>query len=145
MKQEFTIKYRLHWCGPCERDGDTRTETVIHSDGRILVRRYDHHGKNGCYRMIERAAGSCSVEDAARLYRELSGLIQHREQISPSCDVVKEVFLETPGVTIKADEGVSDGRYSCGEVIDSFLASTSLHWELVTHAPVMIHAGEERS
>lgn len=145
MKQEFTIKHRLHWCGPCERYGDTRTETVIHADGRILARRYDHHGKNGHCRVIKRAAGSCPVEDAARLYRTLSELIHHREQVSPSCDVLEEVVLETPGVTIKADAGVSDGRHSCGEVIGSFLASISLHWELVTHAPVMIHAGEERS
>ncbi len=141
MKQGFTIQYRLYWCGPCERYGDTRTETVIHADGRILARRYDHRGKNGHYRVIERASGSCSVENAAHLYWELSELIRHREQISPSCDIWEEVILETPGVVIKADAGVSDGRHSCSEVLDTFLKSLSLCWEPVTHT--MRHTNEE--
>ena len=145
MKQEFTIRYCSHWCGPCEKNGDTKTETVIRSNGSILAHRYDHHGRNGCYRVIERAAGSCQVEEAARLYRELSELIHHREQIVPPCDVLATVILEAPGVAIRADAGVSDGKHSCGEVIDSFLHSISLHWEPVSHAPASVLAGNESS
>ena len=145
MKQEFLIRYCFHWCGPCEKNGDTKTETVIRSDGSILARRYDHHGQNGHYRVIERAAGSCQVEEAARLYRDLSELIHHRERISPSCDVLAAVILEAPGVAIRADAGVSDGKHSCGEVIDSFLHSISLQWESVSHASASIRAGEENS
>ena len=57
MENEFTIKYRFHWCGPCLKDDDTKTETIINSDGTVTARNYDHHGANGHYRLVERASG----------------------------------------------------------------------------------------
>ena len=132
MENEFTIKYRFHWCGPCLKDDDTKTETIIHSDGTVLARNYDHHGANGHYRLVERASGFVSKEDAKRLYQDLLNLVQyHDEQIAAIPDAVAEAIIEAPGIKIAIDAGISNGEVYCGGMIDKVLNSIEMKWESV--------------
>lgn len=132
MENEFTIKYRFHWCGPCLKDDDTKTETIIHSDGTVLARNYDHHGANGHYRLVERAVGFVPIEAAERLYQKLLNLVQyHDEQIAAMPDAVAEAIIEAPGIKISIDAGISNGEVYCGGMIDDVLNSIELKWESV--------------
>ncbi len=131
MKKGFTIKYRSHWCGPCEQYGDTKAETVIKSDGAILARRYDHHGQNGHYRVIARASGSISADDAARLYEDLFELITHREFVASACDVIEEIILEEAGMKISVDGGLTIGETTAGALVEGILRPLNLRWESV--------------
>lgn len=132
MENEFTIKYRFHWCGPCLQYDDTKTETIINSDGTVTVRNYDHHGANGHYRLVERASGFVPKEDAERLYQELLNLVQyHDEQIAAMPDAVAEAIIETPGIKISIDAGISNGEVCCGSMIDEVLNSIEMKWESV--------------
>ena len=132
MENEFTIKYRFHWCGPCLKDDDTKTETIINSDGTVTARNYDHHGANGHYRLVERASGFVSKEDAKRLYQDLLNLVQyHDEQIAAIPDAVAEAIIEAPGIKIAIDAGISNGEVYCGGMIDDVLNSIELKWESV--------------
>ena len=132
MENEFTIKYRFHWCGPCLKDDDTKTETIINSDGTVTARNYDHHGANGHYRLVERASGFVSKEDAKRLYQDLLNLVQyHDEQIAAITDAVAEAIIEAPGIKISIDAGISNGEVYCGGMIDDVLNSIELKWESV--------------
>ena len=132
MENEFTIKYRFHWCGPCLKDDDTKTETIINSDGTVTARNYDHHGANGHYRLVERASGFVSKEDAKRLYQDLLNLVQyHDEQIAAITDAVAEAIIEAPGIKIAIDAGISNGEVYCGGMIDKVLNSIEMKWESV--------------
>ena len=132
MENEFTIKYRFHWCGPCLKDDDTKTETIINSDGTVTARNYDHHGANGHYRLVERASGFVPKEDAKRLYQDLLNLVQyHDEQIAAIPDAVAEAIIEAPGIKISIDAGISNGEVYCGGMIDKVLNSIELKWESV--------------
>ena len=133
MGKAFTIRYRVHWCGPCLEYDDTKTETIIHSDGTVTARNYDHHGANGHYRIIERAAGFLPKEDAKRLYQELLNLVQyHDEQIAAMPDAVAEAIIETPGIKISMDAGICTGEVSCGSLIAELLDKTELQWKSVS-------------
>lgn len=135
MENEFTIKYRFHWCGPCMQYEDTKTETIINSDGTVLARNYDHHGANGHYRIVERASGFVSKEDAERLYRGLMDLVQnHDEQIFSISDAIAEAVIETPGIKITIDAGISKGEKCCGSLIDEVLDKIELKWESVVRS-----------
>ncbi len=132
MENEFTIKYRFHWCGPCLKDDDTKTETIINSDGTVTARNYDHHGANGHYRLVERASGFVPKEDAKRLYQDLLNLVQyHDEQIAAIPDAVAEAIIEAPGIKIAIDAGISNGEVYCGGMIDKVLNSIEMKWESV--------------
>ena len=132
MENEFTIKYRFHWCGPCLKDDDTKTETIINSDGTVTARNYDHHGANGPYRLVERAGGFVPKEDAKRLYQDLLNLVQyHDEQIAAIPDAVAEAIIEAPGIKIAIDAGISNGEVYCGGMIDKVLNSIEMKWESV--------------
>lgn len=132
MENEFTIKYRFHWCGPCLKDDDTKTETIINSDGTVTARNYDHHGANGHYRLVERASGFVPKEDAKRLYQDLLNLVQyHDEQIAAIPDAVAEAIIEVPGIKIAIDAGISNGEVYCGGMIDKVLNSIEMKWESV--------------
>ena len=97
MGKAFTIRYRVHWCGPCLEYDDTKTETIIHSDGTVTARNYDHHGANGHYRIIERAAGFLPKEEAERLYHDLLDLVHHHdEQTASKVDADAEAVIEAP-------------------------------------------------
>lgn len=133
MKQAFTIKYRFHWCGPCEQYGDTKTETIINSDGSILARRYDHHGQNGHYRVSERASCAISADDAARLYEALFDLITHREFVAFANDAIEEVILEEPGMKISVDGGLTCGETTASALIGRMMRPLNLQWESVLH------------
>ena len=132
MDNEFTIKYRFHWCGPCLKDDDTKTETIINSDGTVTARNYDHHGANGHYRLVERASGFVPKEDAKRLYQDLLNLVQyHDEQIAAIPDAVAEAIIEAPGIKIAIDAGISNGEVYCGGMIDKVLNSIEMKWKSV--------------
>ena len=132
MENEFTIKYRFHWCGPCLKDDDTKTETIINSDGTVTARNYDHHGATGHYRLVERASGFVPKEDAERLYQDLLNLVQyHDEQIAAIPDAVAEAIIEAPGIKIAIDAGISNGEVYCGGMIDKVLNSIEMKWESV--------------
>ena len=132
MGKDFKIRYRVHWCGPCLEYDDTKTETIIHSDGTVTARNYDHHGANGHYRIIERAAGFLPKEEAERLYQELLNLVQyHDEQIAAMPDAVAEAIIEAPGIKISIDAGISNGEVYCGGMIDDVLNSIELKWKSV--------------
>ena len=129
MENEFTIKYRFHWCGPCMQYEDTKTETIIRSDGTVMARNDDHHGANGHYRVIERAEGSLPREDAEHLYQELMDLVQHHdEQIYSIEDAIAEAVIKAPGIKITIDAGVSNGNNYCGGMIDEMLNRIDLKW-----------------
>lgn len=132
MKNEFTIKYRFHWCGSCLRYDDTKSETVIYSDGTVLARNYDHHGTNGHYRIVERAKGFLPKEEAERLFQDLMNLVYHHDrQINTVTDAITEVEIETPGMKISLAAGISDGQKSCESLIIDLLADIVLSWESV--------------
>lgn len=135
MENEFTIRYRIHWCGPCLEYDDTKTETIIHSDGTVTARNYDHHGPNGHYRIVERGSGSLSKEDAERLFQELLNLVQyHDEKIAPMSDAVAEAVIEAQGIKISIDAGVTNGEVCCGGLIDEVLNSIEMKWESDTRS-----------
>ena len=132
MENEFTIKYRFHWCGPCLKDDDTKTETIINSDGTVTARNYDHHGANGHYRLVERASGFVPKEDAERLYQDLMDLVHHHdEQIASMADADAEAVIEAPGIKISMDAGICNGEVCCGSLIDELLDKIELQWESV--------------
>ena len=104
MNSDFEIKYKFHWCGPCEEFGDTKEETIIRSDGSVLVKSFDHHGPNGHFRLTDRARGSAEPEDVCRLYEEL---VFYR----PSCGPIFAVFAcwVFPGRKIRTVAGLAQG------------------------------------
>ncbi len=126
-RKEFTIKYRFHWCGPCLKDEDTKTEPIINSDGTVMVRDYDHHDANGHYRIVERAEGSLPEEDAKRLYLDLLNLVHHHdEEIVFMPDVMAEVIIDAPGIKISIDAGISNGDVNCGSLMQNVLDKLDL-------------------
>ena len=130
MENEFTIKYRFYWCGPCLRYDDTKRETIINSDGTVLVRNYDHHGANGHYRLVERARGFVPKEDVEHLYQELLNLVLHHDKkIAWISDAMAEAIIEAPGIKISIDSGISNGEESCGGLIEYLLNKLDLNWE----------------
>ena len=132
MENAFTIKYRFHWCGPCLEYDDTKTETIINSDGTVIARQYDHHGANGHYRIVERASGSIPKKDAEGLYQELLNLVLHHdEEIAWISDAMAEAIIEAPGIKISIDAGISNGEKNCGCLIDKVLDKIELKWESV--------------
>ena len=129
MENEFTIKYWFYWCGPCLKYDDTKSETIINSDGTELVRNYDHHGANGHYRIIERATGSLPKKEAERLYQRLLDLVQHHNGKAEMCDAIAEAIIEAPGIKITIDSGIYNGEVHCGGLIKEALNSIDLNWE----------------
>lgn len=63
VEEPFSITYRSHWCGSCRKYEDTKEEATIADDGKVTIRRYDHHGTKGSYRVIERATAHVSPDD----------------------------------------------------------------------------------
>ncbi|MBR3358580.1 MAG: hypothetical protein IKG46_12255 [Solobacterium sp.] len=132
MLPQFTIRYKFHWCGPCEPFDDTKEETIIQSDGKIVVRHYDHHGTNGHYRMIKRAEGIAEINTVKKLYDELFRIINHRKEYSlMTMDAEAEIILSEPGLKISADASLTDGKIDCFNLIDEFMNHIKLQWEIV--------------
>lgn len=124
---EFTIKYRLHCCRPCEKYGDTKEETIIRSNGTILVCQYDHHGPNGYYRLINRAVGSADPKTVRNLYKKLYDLIRFRvEYSSVIMDTDAEIVLKEPGLKVSADDSTSDGERFKSSLIELFIKHHNL-------------------
>ena len=130
MSPVFTIKYRFHWCGPCEQYEDTKEETIIQSDGKIVVREYDHHGPNGHYRIVNRTEGSADIDTIQKLYHDLLELISCRVGIPQMImDAEAEIVLNEPGLTISADASITDGKSDGSGLIDEFMKHIDLKWE----------------
>ena len=132
MSIPFVIKYRVHWCGPCKEFDDTKRETIIRSDGCVLVRRYDHHGPNGHYRIVERGTGLLPVDEVADLYKNIQDLIKRRtECLILINDASAEVIIEELGLKISVDGGLSDGEITCDSLLEECIRSMKLDWHSV--------------
>jgi len=131
MNSDFEIKYRFHWCGPCEEFGDTKEETIIRSDGSVSARSYDHHGPNGHFRLIERASGSVEPENVSRLYAELLNIAQSGDLEFYLDDTYAEIIITKPGVKISIDSGMTHNEQSCRDLIEHFMRDIHLEWETV--------------
>ena len=131
MNSDFEIKYKFHWCGPCEEFGDTKEETIIRSDGSVLVKSFDHHGPNGHFRLTDRARGSAEPENIYRLYEELLKIAQSGYPIVYIDDTAAEIIISKPGVKISIDSGMTYDKQSCGSLIESFTEDIHLEWETV--------------
>ena len=132
MNGQFTIKYRFHWCGPCEQFEDTKEETIINSDGKITVRHFDHHGVNGHYRLVRRAEGIAETDIVKKLYADLFKVLEHRKEYSSKAvDADAEIALAEPGLKISADAFLTDGKTDCSRLIDEFMSHIDLQWKAV--------------
>ena len=131
MNSDFEIKYKFHWCGPCEEFGDTKEETIIRSDGSVFVRNFDHHGPNGRFRLIKRASGSVEPGNVCRLYEELLKIAQSGYPIVYIDDTAAEITITKPGVKILIDSGMTHDEQSCGNLIESFMKDIQLEWETI--------------
>ena len=129
---EYTIRYRCHWCDPCEPLGDTKEETIIRSDGLISARRYDHHGTNGHYQLIEKASGSITKEEADRLYEKLMKLVsRHDGVVMFTDDTDTEVIIEEASLKISIDSGLAYQDEYAGSIVEKALESVKLNWQAV--------------
>ncbi len=126
MQETFTIKYRFHWCGPCVQYEDTKDETVIDSDGRFIVRHYDHHGPNGHFRLIRRTTGSADPKEIEKLYEALLNIIHVHNGCAASTDVDAEVILAEPGLKISADAFLTDEDSNLSSLIEEFMKDLNL-------------------
>ena len=129
---KYTIIYRCHWCGPCEPLGDTKEEMTIRSDGLISARRYDHHGPNGHYQLIEKASGSITKEEADRLYAKLMKLVsRHDGVVTFTDDTDTEVMIEEAGLKISIDGGLVYQDEYAGSKVEKVLESVKLNGQVV--------------
>ena len=129
MNSDFEIKYRFHWCGPCEKFGDTKEETIIRSDGSVLAKNFDHHGPNGHFRLTDRAIGSVKPEDVCCLYEELLKIAQSGDLELYLDDTEAEIIITKPGLKISIDSGMTNDEQSCRSLIESFIEDIHLEWE----------------
>lgn len=134
MFPQFIIKYRFHWCGSCEQYGDTKEETIIRSDGKIIVRKYDHLGPAGHYRIVNRAEGSADIDIIQNLYHDLLEVISNHTGLPPKLmDADAEIVLEESGLKISADAAMTDGKNDCLKLMDKFVKHTDLRQKYDLH------------
>lgn len=132
-KMPFAITYRWHWCGPCAQYEDTKEETTITSDDRVVAKRFDHHGAKGRFRVVERASARVLPEDAERLYDQLMDLVRDHDGIAFTLDATQEIVLTEPGLRITIESGLLCGQLSTEEILRSFLAPIDLEREPAHH------------
>lgn len=125
----FVIKYRIHHLEKNEKYQDTKSETVIESDGRVTVRHWDHHGPNGHYQIIERAAGYVDSNSVKNLYDKLLNIVVMNDGVVPLLDVDIEILIESKGMKISLDGSLSANNTTCSSIIDNFLQSLELSWK----------------
>lgn len=58
----------------------------------------------------------------------------HDEQIFSISDAIAEAVIETPGIKITIDAGISKGEKYCGSLIDEVLDKIELKWESVVRS-----------
>lgn len=130
MNIQFSIKYRYHYISVSNELDDTKEETIIHSDGKIIARRYDHHGPSGHYRIIEKAAAHADPEEIKQLFSDLMDIIHSHNDYSPMImDADAEIVLEEAGLKISADAFLSKGEKSCDMLLSTFLKQVPLTWQ----------------
>ena len=112
-----------------EKYQDTKSETVIESDGRVTVRHWDHHGPNGHYQIIERAAGYVDSNSVKNLYDKLLNIVVMNDGVVPLLDVDIEILIESKGMKISLDGSLSANNTTCSSIIDNFLKSLELSWK----------------
>lgn len=130
---KHVIRYKLHWCGPCEKYGDTKEETAIYPDGFIVGRRFDHHGPNGRFRLIEKGTGTASVEETENLDEQLMDIVRHHEgAVMLVDDTESKISIEGRGIRITIDGGLTDDKQQIArELVDVFLSHVEITWESV--------------
>ena len=134
MMSPFAITYRFHWCGPCLQYEDTKEETTVTSSGQVSAKRFDHHGANGRFRVIERAAAYVAPEEVEKLHSELMRLIQNHEGVARIIDDAEhEIVLSEDGLKITIDGGLHDGEKYAERIVTEFLAPIVFEWESVFH------------
>ena len=133
MNEPFTITLKVHHDCPDEPSENTREETILHSDGRVLVRQYDHHGPDGHYRLVRRAVGHTEAETVPELRSALLQLICQSAEFHPAdTPDDAEVLLTQPGLKLSADGRLFDGTRTCASLIQDVLENLSLEWNPVT-------------
>lgn len=131
---EYTIRYRIHRSAPMSEENDTKEETIIRSDGSILIRRYDHHGPDGHYRLIERGVSSAPAEEVSRLYEKLLETVcRHKGCRELDDDTDAEVILEEKGMRISADARLYDDSATLASLIENFMQERKADWQMVRH------------
>ncbi len=129
MHKMFTIRYRIHWCGPCQESEDTKAETVIKSDGRVSIRKYAPHEPDGHFRIIDRGNGFLSEDAVQKLYLNLQHIIQnHLDWRMPVDDMEVQIILEEPGIITTIDAGLTDGIDTCESIIEEALKTVDFNW-----------------
>ncbi len=130
MNNRFSIKYKFHYYSILNRSDDTKEETIIQSDGKIVARRYDHHGPNGHYRIIEKAAAHADPEEIQQLFSDLMDIIHTHDEFQPLImDADAEIVLEEAGLKISADAFLSKDEKSCDMLLSTFLKQVPLTWQ----------------
>lgn len=133
-RMPFAITYRSHWCGPCLQYEDTKEETTIYSDGKVVTKRFDHHGAKGRFRVIERSVAYASPEDVENIYAQLMDIVQNHEGIELIVDdTAREIVLAEPGLKISIDGGLFNGERYAESIVAGFLATVDFEWESVSH------------
>lgn len=98
---------------------------MIHSDGKIVVREFDHHGPDGHYRIISRAEGTADIETVQELYDEVLKLIYRRKKPFPK-GLDAEIVLEEPGLKISVDASITDGKNNGITLMNEFMDHVDL-------------------
>ena len=131
LYMQFQIKYLVRHIDLNDEFGDTKTETVINSDGKIFARFWNHYGPNNHYCMIERATGAVTRESVEELCRVLIGMIGQNGQLLSTLDSEAEILLEKQGIKISITGALSIEGSTCGSLIDKYLENVNLKWETV--------------
>lgn len=118
---DFKIIYKYHWRRPCAEYEDKKEETTFHSDGHIEKRRFDHHGPNGHYRLVEKEQGKANQNDVKDLYDKLMNLVINHDGIESLCNIDAEVLLIEDGVKISVDAGLYKGNISASSIVEEFI------------------------
>lgn len=118
----FKIIYKTHWRKASEQYEDTKEEITIHSDGCVLIRRFDHHGPNGHYRIVEKGKGQAEPSDVKGLYTKLMNLVSDHDGMEETlCDADSELLLIEDGIKISIHTGLYKGKIRSTFFIKEFI------------------------
>lgn len=125
----FQIKYRHHYIGPLEAGASWKIEVVVNQDGCIKARKYMNDGANMHFRIVEKITKDVSPKLVYMWHDTFMDLIRNQNEIEMYLDdTVEEIILETPGLSIHADRGLSDGTQTIEDLAKKMLDELDLRW-----------------
>lgn len=126
--REFIMKYR--WYRNADPSNEWKREYVFQSDGEVTVREWTRSSYDEKFVITARGKKIMDSEVIHDLYEKCMKIIANQtgcENCIDSSDA--ELIIESYGMKISADRGLTDGSGTIRSTIQDFIEKLSIEWQ----------------